>query len=154
MMKRWIILLLALLLLPCAALCEGEVVLQDENGNVVTGDVVEGRSLQFGDEGDDVLELQQRLTDLYYYTGNLSGRYREGTQAAVAAFQADFGLEATGIADVETQKLLFSDQNVARATPTPAPLITTAPADGTADASATAAPADAQAGNDTYIVQQ
>ena len=34
MMKRWIILLLALLLLPCAALCEGEVVLQDENGNV------------------------------------------------------------------------------------------------------------------------
>ena len=45
MMKQWIILLLALLLLPCAALCEGEVVLQDEMGNVVSGDVVEGRTL-------------------------------------------------------------------------------------------------------------
>ena len=39
MMKRWIILLLALMLLPCAALCEGEVVLQDEMGNVVSGEV-------------------------------------------------------------------------------------------------------------------
>ena len=108
MMKQWIILLLALLLLPCAALCEGEVVLQDEMGNVVSGEVVEGRTLQFGDEGDDVLELQQRLTELYYYTGNLSGRYREGTQAAVAAFQADFDLEATGIADAETQAYLYA----------------------------------------------
>ena len=68
----------------------------------------EARVLQYGDTGEDVRELQQKLTDLYYYTGNISGRYREGTRAAVKAFQEDFGLEATGIADAQTQSVLFS----------------------------------------------
>ena len=66
------------------------------------------RTLQYGDEGDDVLEIQMRLQDLRYYTGNLSGRYREGTRAAVTSFQADFDLEETGIADALTQSVLFS----------------------------------------------
>ena len=71
-------------------------------------EIMEGRTLQYGDEGDDVLELQTRLKDLKYYTGNLSGRYREGTRAAVKSFQEDNGLEKTGIADPETQTLIFS----------------------------------------------
>ena len=105
-MKRLCI-LLAALLLPCAmALCEGEVILTGED--VVMEEAVESRELQYGDEGDDVAELQQRLTDLYYYTGNISGRYREGTRAAIRAFQEDFGLEVTGVADTETQALLFA----------------------------------------------
>ncbi|MBR2602401.1 MAG: peptidoglycan-binding protein [Clostridia bacterium] len=71
-------------------------------------EIMEGRALQYGDEGDDVLELQTRLKDLKYYTGSLSGRYREGTRAAVKTFQGDNGLEKTGIADPETQTLIFS----------------------------------------------
>ena len=71
-------------------------------------EILEGRPLQYGDEGEDVLELQTRLADLKYYTGNLSGRYREGTREAVKDFQADFDLEETGIADVLTQSVLFS----------------------------------------------
>ena len=71
-------------------------------------ETVEDRVLQYGDEGDDVLALQSRLTDLKYYTGNLSGRYREGTREAVKAFQGDYGLEKTGIADLETQNRIFS----------------------------------------------
>ena len=55
-----------------------------------------GRALQYGDEGDDVLALQTRLKDLKYYTGNLSGRFKEGTRKAVETFQADFDLEETG----------------------------------------------------------
>ena len=70
----------------------------------------EWRILQYGDEGDDVLELQTRLRDLKYYTGNLSGRYREGTREAVKVFQSDFDLEATGIADIQTQAVLYSTQ--------------------------------------------
>ena len=69
---------------------------------------LEQRELQYGDEGEDVLELQTRLKDLKYYTGNLSGRYREGTREAVKVFQGDFDLEVTGIADLETQRILFS----------------------------------------------
>ncbi len=71
-------------------------------------EILEGRPLQYGDEGEDVLELQTRLADLKYYTGNLSGRYREGTREAVKDFQADFDLDETGIADVLTQSVLFS----------------------------------------------
>ncbi len=66
------------------------------------------RVLQYGDEGDDVLELQTRLTELKYYKGNLSGRYREGTRAAVKAFQKDFELEETGVADIQTQQILYT----------------------------------------------
>ena len=69
---------------------------------------VDGRELQYGDEGDDVLELQIRLQELMYYTGKLSGRYREGTREAVRTFQTDFGLEVTGVADALTQSVLFS----------------------------------------------
>ena len=71
-------------------------------------EILEGRTLQYGDEGDDVRELQIRLKDLKYYTGNLSGRYREGTREAVKTFQGDYGLEKTGIADPETQNLIYS----------------------------------------------
>ncbi len=65
-------------------------------------------SLQYGDNGDAVAQLQTRLTELTYYSGKISGNYREGTQAAIRAFQEDFGLESTGIADVQTQELLYA----------------------------------------------
>ena len=67
-----------------------------------------GRALQYGDEGDDVLALQTRLKDLKYYTGNLSGRFKEGTRKAVETFQDDFDLEQTGVADLRTLSILFS----------------------------------------------
>ncbi len=67
-------------------------------------------TLQYGDDGDAVTKLQTKLTELYYYSGNISGRYREGTQAAIRNFQTDFGLEATGIADAATQELLYAAQ--------------------------------------------
>ena len=74
----------------------------------VQEEILQGRVLQFGDDGDDVLALQTRLKELKYYTGNLSGRYREGTRKAVETFQADFDLDQTGIADLRTLSILFS----------------------------------------------
>ena len=74
----------------------------------VEEEINQGRILQYGDHGDDVLALQTRLKDLQYYTGNLSGRYREGTRKAVEDFQADFGLDQTGVADLRTLSILFS----------------------------------------------
>ena len=66
----------------------------------------EARILQYGVDGDDVLALQVRLHDLGYYSGNLSGRYREGTRASVKAFQKDYDLDVTGIADAKTLETL------------------------------------------------
>ena len=74
----------------------------------VQEEILQGRVLQYGDEGDDVLALQTRLKELKYYTGNLSGRYREGTRKAVETFQADFDLDQTGVADLRTLSILFS----------------------------------------------
>ena len=74
----------------------------------VDEEILSGRVLHYGDEGDDVLALQTRLKDLKYYTGNLSGRFREGTEKAVRAFQADFDLDETGVADLRTLSILFS----------------------------------------------
>lgn len=66
----------------------------------------EARILQYGVDGDDVLALQVRLHDLGYYSGNLSGRFREGTRASVKAFQKDYDLNVTGIADEITLETL------------------------------------------------
>ena len=107
-MKRLAVMML-LLLLPCVlALGEGDMVLMDDAATIIEEDISVARDLAYGDEGDDVSELQQKLTDLFYYTGNISGRYREGTRAAVAEFQKDFGLEATGEADTKTQAELYA----------------------------------------------
>ena len=71
-------------------------------------EIQDARVLQYGDSGDDVLSLQNRLKDMKYYTGNLSGNYKEGTREAVKAFQKDFDLEVTGVADIQTQAILYS----------------------------------------------
>ncbi len=72
------------------------------------GEILQSRVLQYGDEGDDVLALQTRLKDLKYYTGSLSGKFREATRKAVESFQADFDLEQTGVADLRTLSILYS----------------------------------------------
>lgn len=64
--------------------------------------------LQYGNQGERVVLLQQRLYDLGYYSGKISGNYLEGTQAAIRKFQKDYELEVTGVADGETEALLLS----------------------------------------------
>jgi len=106
-MKRILALCLALLLLLPAALAEqpdgapgGEEVV------IVTS---EGRELRYGDKGEDVRLLQTRLKDLYYYKGPVSGNYLEVTRKAVRAVQEAYGLEATGVADLKLQELVYGD---------------------------------------------
>ena len=56
-----------------------------------------------------VVFLQNRLNELGYLDDAPDGTYGESTQSAVRAFQANNGLQATGIADPETQTKLYSD---------------------------------------------
>ena len=82
------------------------------------------RGLRYGSEGEDVKELQTRLTALGYYTGKISGKYLEGTQNGIKQFQKNNSLEVTGIADPLTQETVFSGDAVSRhdvADPTPTP---------------------------------
>lgn len=56
---------------------------------------------------DDVIRLQEMLRDLGYYNGKIrSGTFGSVTGKAVARFQKDNGLEATGVADPETLELI------------------------------------------------
>ena len=55
-------------------------------------------NLQLGYEGDDILALQEKLSELDFYTSDITGSFDEDTESAVKAFQKDNDLEETGIA--------------------------------------------------------
>jgi peptidoglycan hydrolase-like protein with peptidoglycan-binding domain len=63
---------------------------------------------RFGSVGPEVIALQQRLSELGYYTSDIDGKYYEGTQAAVKSFQEQNGLAADGIAGEQTLQKLNS----------------------------------------------
>ena len=106
-MKRFLALALVFTLLLPSVLAEApEGDLAEEEVVIVTS---EGRALQYKDRGEDVLSLQTRLKDLYYYTGPLSGEFMELTQKAVRQVQEAYGLEATGVADLKTQDIIYGD---------------------------------------------
>jgi len=55
-----------------------------------------------GDEGEQVLELQQALVQLGYEPGEPDGNYGPATVEAVRSFQTAAGLPADGIAGPTT----------------------------------------------------
>jgi peptidoglycan hydrolase-like protein with peptidoglycan-binding domain len=76
-----------------------------------------GITLQLDDSGPDVEELQNRLTELDYYDGPVTGYFGPLTEEAVIRFQQDNGLVADGVVGPSTQAALAS----ASATPSPSP---------------------------------
>ena len=66
-------------------------------------------ALKYGDSGESVKKLQSRLKELGYFTGTIGGNYQDLTRSAVTAFQSTAKLSASGVADAETLRLLFSD---------------------------------------------
>lgn len=86
------------------------------------------RELKYEMSGADVSTLQDALRIYGYYHDKTSGNYLKNTRAAVKAFQQDNGLEATGVADVRTQALLYSGTvPIPTATPVPTPTPTPVP---------------------------
>ena len=88
-------------------------------------------------QGDDVLELQRRLSDLgYTEVGTPDGTFGAMTAAAVKHFQARNGLAVDGVVGPKTWGLLFSDaalKSAALATAeaaSPTPTLTSVPLSG------------------------
>ncbi|MBQ3423849.1 MAG: peptidoglycan-binding protein [Clostridia bacterium] len=81
-------------------------------------------TLSKGDKSDEVLELQNRLFMLGFLLDDRDGAFGSKTQTAVKLFQQAAGLEATGIADSETQQRLYAEDaprtEYAQPTATPA----------------------------------
>ncbi len=65
--------------------------------------------LSEGDSGNSVMRLQERLTELGYYSGSINGNFGSKTSEAVARFEARYGKPKTGIATAALQKKLFAD---------------------------------------------
>lgn len=65
--------------------------------------------LQVGSSGAAVKKLQQRLKDLGYYSGTVSGTYDDATKDAVKAFQERNGEWVDGVAGEDTQQTLYSN---------------------------------------------
>ena len=105
---------------------------QKEYGLPETGEVDQATAAQLesakyrllanGDDGDDVTRLQERLKELGYFDQKATGKFRAKTAQAVKDFQKTNGMDITGQADVETQRLLFGGNALADgASPTPTP---------------------------------
>lgn len=65
--------------------------------------------LKYGAERSDIRRLQTRLVGKSYLPGGIDGQYGANTKAAVRYFQRENKLKETGVADEETQQLLFSE---------------------------------------------
>ena len=73
------------------------------------------------EEGQEfVLRLQQRLIEIGYLDGEADGYYGDRTEKSVSVFQELNGLPVTGVADMETQVMLYTAEKLAPA-PTPEP---------------------------------
>ena len=66
----------------------------------------ETAALGQGSNGEEVITLQQVLTDLGYLEGDIDGSYGGGTAEAVSKFQEERGLDPTGNADIYTMMLI------------------------------------------------
>jgi peptidoglycan hydrolase-like protein with peptidoglycan-binding domain len=83
-------------------------------------------AVKMNDSGQTVTELQQKLLDLGYYNGEITGFYGSMTKEAVMRFQQDMGLTADGVVGPATATALqnpsssSSNQNSSSA---PQPLV-------------------------------
>lgn len=82
----------------------------DISSREVTLPAREYSTLEAGSSGDDVTTLQQALVNQGFIDVSTFGFYGDITVAGVKAFQESVGLEATGIADSQTQQKLFGDE--------------------------------------------
>mgnify|MGYP001036197786 FL=1 len=80
---------------------------------------------RMGSIGPEVIALQERLTALGYYQGELDGQFGRATQDAISRFQGQNGLEADGMAGSLTLARLYDPEAIpagvsSQASPTPA----------------------------------
>ena len=75
--------------------------------------------IRSGAMGDQVVQLQNRLKELGYYTDTVDGQFGPGTRTAVTLFQQQNNLQADGIVGPETSQLLYSADAKPALTPEP-----------------------------------
>lgn len=77
---------------------------------VVVDDTDELVPLEMGYRGEAIKIMQQRLIDKGYLVDSADGKYGNKTKEAVRFFQFLNDLDPTGVADIATLELLYSDE--------------------------------------------
>ena len=72
-------------------------------------DALYRRDAQLSDQGLDVTRIQRRLVALNYLNDEPDGRFGVNTETALKAFQREHEMNETGIADLNVQRILFSE---------------------------------------------
>lgn len=70
------------------------------------------RSYGPDDQAQEIALIQEALEELDFYYADITGKYGKRTQAAVKKFQKRYGLEQSGVADEETQRMIFAKAGV------------------------------------------
>lgn len=70
------------------------------------------KTLQMGDKGSAVREMQEKLQEYGYYEGEIDGAYGNQTRQAVERFQYVHGLTADGIAGRRTLTVLYESNEI------------------------------------------
>lgn len=65
------------------------------------------RTLHYGDNGEDVKDIQRALKKAGYFHGTIGGNYLKQTRAAVKAFQRANGLRQTNTCSVAMQNYIL-----------------------------------------------
>ena len=82
---------------------------------------VPGVTMKLNNTGALVGELQQKLSELGFYTGKITNKYDTATKNAVLAFQKKNGIKADGWAGAETRNLIETGGLAKDQEPTPTP---------------------------------
>lgn len=70
--------------------------------------------MAYGDQGDSVRAMQNRLMELGFFAGDADGIYGDETQTAVKNFQTANGLANTGTADETTIARMRSEEAISK----------------------------------------
>ncbi len=70
----------------------------------------QSKTLKVGSQGSKVTKLQERLAELGFYSGEITGYFGEMTEKAYKKFQKAAGLTQDGIAGEDEQNTLYSDE--------------------------------------------
>lgn len=79
-------------------------------------------TLKVGSSGQDVYELQGRLTHLGFFNGKIDGKFGKSTKDAVTWFQWKFGLKSDGVVGAKTKLKLWEATKSWRPTAKTAPV--------------------------------
>lgn len=90
------------------------------------------KTVQVGDNGDLVRQMQEKLAEYGYYEGEIDGRFGNQTRIAVESFQYQHGLSADGIAGRHTLTVLYESPEIRLAPQAEATATVTPPAQLTA----------------------